>query len=101
MSTLKGANIVRDIDDLIDRRQCSLGFVKERSPFLSANQPLALPRKQLEPELFFQVADQTAHGRLRHAQTVRGRGDRPGLVNSAKSLQPLEVHILPPHIEMT
>jgi len=73
MSTLEGANIARDIDDLIYRRQCALGFVKERSPVFSANQPLALSRKELEPEFFFQVADQTAHGRLRHVQTLRRR----------------------------
>jgi hypothetical protein len=41
--------------------------VKERSPVLSANQPLALSRKQLEHEFFFQVASSS----LRNSTSTR------------------------------
>ena len=75
MRALQCANVASDVDDLIHRSQRPFRLAKERPAFLGGYKPLALPRKQRQPQLLFQVANQSAHGRLCHVQSLRGAGE--------------------------
>src|ERR1700722_13649799 len=92
MGSPQGADVARDIDDLIDGRERLLGLAIERPSLRCGREAPSLTDEQREAELCLQVANEPADRRLRRMQPLGRLGDGCGLEHRTEGLQAFEVH---------